>query len=40
MLLDADIKAQLAQYLQLLENDIVLTVSAGDDNVSRDMLAL
>ncbi|AKM19876.1 NADH dehydrogenase [Geobacillus sp. 12AMOR1] len=40
MLLDADIKTQLAQYLQLLENDIVLTVSAGDDNVSRDMLAL
>ncbi|NNU83103.1 alkyl hydroperoxide reductase subunit F [Geobacillus sp. BMUD] len=40
MLLDADIKAQLAQYLQLLENEIVLTVSAGDDNVSRDMLAL
>lgn len=40
MLLDADIKAQLAQYLQLLENDIVLTVSAGDDSVSRDMLAL
>ncbi|MED3730320.1 alkyl hydroperoxide reductase subunit F [Geobacillus stearothermophilus] len=40
MMLDADIKAQLAQYLQLLENDIVLTVSAGDDNVSRDMLAL
>ncbi|MED0662652.1 MULTISPECIES: alkyl hydroperoxide reductase subunit F [Geobacillus] len=39
-MLDADIKAQLAQYLQLLENDIVLTVSAGDDNVSRDMLAL
>ncbi|MBB6282895.1 alkyl hydroperoxide reductase subunit F [Geobacillus subterraneus] len=39
-MLDADIKAQLAQYLQLLENDIVLTVSAGDDNVSRDMIAL
>ncbi|MGG3822535.1 alkyl hydroperoxide reductase subunit F [Geobacillus thermodenitrificans] len=39
-MLDADIKAQLAQYMQLLENDIVLTVSAGDDNVSRDMLAL
>ncbi|AGT32910.1 NADH dehydrogenase [Geobacillus genomosp. 3] len=40
MLLDADIKAQLAQYLQLMENDIVLTVSAGDDPVSRDLLAL
>ncbi|MBB5326012.1 alkyl hydroperoxide reductase subunit F [Anoxybacillus tepidamans] len=40
MILDAEIKAQLAQYLQLIENDIVLKVSAGDDRVSRDMLAL
>ncbi|KYG89190.1 alkyl hydroperoxide reductase subunit F [[Bacillus] sp. KCTC 13219] len=40
MLLDADIKAQLAQYLELLEGDIVLKVSAGSDDVSRDMLAL
>ena len=28
MALDADIKSQLTQYLQLLENDIVLKVSA------------
>lgn len=40
MLLDANIKAQLDQYLQLLESDIVLKVSAGEDNVSRDMLSL
>lgn len=40
MVLDAQIKAQLEQYLQLLEGDIELKVSAGDDNVSRDMLAL
>ncbi|UOY91332.1 alkyl hydroperoxide reductase subunit F [Ectobacillus sp. JY-23] len=40
MLLDADIKAQLAQYLQLLESDIMLKVSAGTDEVSRDMLTL
>ena len=40
MILDADIKAQLTQYLQLLENDILLKVSAGADNVSQDMLAL
>lgn len=40
MLLDADIKAQLDQYLQLMEGDIVLKVSAGADDVSRDMLAL
>lgn len=40
MLLEADIKAQLAQYLQMMEGDILLKVSAGDDQVSRDMLAL
>ena len=40
MILVADIKTQLSQYLQLMENDILLKVSAGDDNVSKDMLAL
>lgn len=40
MALDAEIKAQLNQYLQLLENDIVLKVSAGTDEVSQEMLAL
>jgi NADH-dependent peroxiredoxin subunit F len=40
MILDADIKAQLAQYLQLLEGDVLLKVSAGSDDVSREMLAL
>lgn len=40
MLLDADIKAQLSQYLQLMEGDVLLKVSAGTDNVSRDMLDL
>jgi alkyl hydroperoxide reductase subunit F len=40
MELEADIKAQLNQYLQLLENDIVLKVSSGSDKVSTDMLAL
>ncbi|WP_121664040.1 alkyl hydroperoxide reductase subunit F [Metabacillus litoralis] len=40
MVLDAEIKAQLEQYLQLLESDIVLKVSAGDDNVSSDMMEL
>lgn len=40
MILDADIKAQLAQYLELLEGDVLLQVSAGSDDVSRDMLAL
>ncbi|RIW28813.1 alkyl hydroperoxide reductase subunit F [Bacillus salacetis] len=40
MLLDADVKAQLAQYLELLEGDILLKVSAGEDETSRDMLLL
>ncbi|KAB2455858.1 alkyl hydroperoxide reductase subunit F [Bacillus sp. CH126_4D] len=40
MILDADIKTQLSQYLQLMENDILLKVSAGDNDVSKDMLAL
>ncbi|MBP2078496.1 alkyl hydroperoxide reductase subunit F [Oceanobacillus polygoni] len=40
MLLDADIKAQLAQYLQMMEGDVLLKVSTGSDNISRDMLTL
>ena len=39
-MLDADIKAQLAQYLELLEGDVVLKVSVGEDEVSREMLSL
>ncbi|WP_267379779.1 alkyl hydroperoxide reductase subunit F [Bacillus sp. GM_Baccil_2] len=40
MLLDADIKGQLAQYLQLMESDVLLKVSAESDDTSKDMLAL
>lgn len=40
MKLDEDIRAQLQQYLQHLEGDVVIKVSAGSDNVSRDMLDL
>lgn len=40
MILDADIKAQLQQYLQLMENDVLLKVSAGSDELSKDMLSL
>lgn len=40
MLLDLEIKNQLSQYLQLLEDDILLKVSAGSDAVSSDMIAL
>ncbi len=40
MVLEADIKTQLKQYLELMENDVVLKVSAGEDDVSKDMLEL
>lgn len=40
MILDADIKAQLAQYLEMMEGDVLLKVSVGSDKVSRDMKAL
>ncbi|MFA9556281.1 alkyl hydroperoxide reductase subunit F [Evansella sp. AB-rgal1] len=40
MLLDAEIKAQLNQYMQLMEGKVLLKVSAGTDKVSNDMLAL
>ncbi|MDA3130248.1 alkyl hydroperoxide reductase subunit F [Aliibacillus thermotolerans] len=39
-MLDKEIKAQLNQYLELLENDIVLKVSVGSDDVSNNMLEL
>lgn len=40
-MLDADIKQQLDQYLQLLEGDVLIKASASpDDSVSKDMLAL
>ena len=39
-MLGENIKKQLAQYLELMEGDILLKVSVGDDNVSQDMLAL
>ncbi|EOS54240.1 alkyl hydroperoxide reductase subunit F [Paenibacillus barengoltzii] len=40
MKLDADIKQQLEQYLQLLEGNVLLKVSAGTDAVSNDMMDL
>ena len=40
MILDTDMKAQLAQYLELMVDDILLKVSAGSDKVSKDMVAL
>src|SRR5690625_4183324 len=40
MILDAEMKEQLAQYLELMEGDVVLKVSVGDDDASRDMVGL
>lgn len=40
MILDTDMKAQLAQYLELMVDDVLLKVSAGSDKVSKDMVAL
>lgn len=40
MMLDDDIKKQLAEYLQLLENDVLIKISAGSDSISKDMMAL
>lgn len=40
MILDQEIKEQLAAYLQLLENDIVIKLSLGDDSVSKEMSEL
>lgn len=39
-MLEAEIKNQLIQYLQLLENDIVLKVSLNTDPISDEMLSL
>src|SRR3954468_14600594 len=40
MMLDAEIKTQLSQYMQLMEGEVHIKVSVGSDDVSRDMLAL
>lgn len=40
MILDEEIKSQLDQYLQHMEGDILIQVSAGNDQVSKDMLSL
>lgn len=40
MILDIEIKNQLAEYLKLIENDIRILASVGDDSVSEDIIAL
>ncbi|MER1987532.1 MAG: alkyl hydroperoxide reductase subunit F [Solibacillus sp.] len=39
-MLDTQIKAQLQQYLTMLEGDLVIQVSVGEDKTSKDMLEL
>ena len=34
------IKNQLAEYLKLLEGDVLIKVSVGDDSVSKDIISL
>lgn len=40
MVLDTEIKNQLAEYLKLLEGDVLIKVCAGTDSVSKDMISL
>src|SRR5699024_2035729 len=40
MLLSEEIKEQLSQYMKIMEGDVVLKVSTGADDVSKDMLQL
>ena len=40
MMLDGEIKKQLAEYLQLLEQDVLIKISEGPDSISKDMMAL
>lgn len=39
-MLDQDIKQQLAGYLELMENDIVIKASLADDDISKEMKEL
>lgn len=40
MMLDAEIKSQLSQYLQLMEGEVHIKLSVSTDQVSKDMAAL
>ncbi len=40
MILDAEVKAQLSQYLELMENNVLIKINAGSDDISKDMVAL
>lgn len=38
-MLDTEIKKQLSEYLGLMEGQVLITASAGDDDASKDMLS-
>src|SRR5690625_5291118 len=40
MILEPEMKAQLAQYLEMMEGDVVLKLSTGSDDASRDIVKL
>ena len=40
MILNAEIKTQLSQYLPLMEGEVHIKLSVGTDQVSSDMAAL
>lgn len=40
MLLDEEIKAQLIEYLKLMEGDVVITAALGEDDASREVKVL
>lgn len=40
MILDADMQAQLKQYMELLEDEITLKLSVGEDKASEDIASL
>ncbi|PKM50006.1 MAG: alkyl hydroperoxide reductase subunit F [Firmicutes bacterium HGW-Firmicutes-7] len=40
MLLDAEIRQQLSEYLKLMDGDVHVTISAGSDSISDDMVAM
>jgi alkyl hydroperoxide reductase subunit F len=40
MILDIEIKNRLSEYLKLMESVILIKLSAGDDSVSKNIIAL
>jgi alkyl hydroperoxide reductase subunit F len=40
IMLDADIREQLSEYLKLMEGDVLIKVSTGPDEISKEMNTL